>query len=196
MAADPGGQQLVRAEPEHVAHRRVELVPVAARGQDGVIGAAAAQRAVGQLGGEGRVTAGQAALGEQGGQEQVGVGVAVGDRAQDVVGGPPGRIGARTCGTGLAGTGLAGTRLVRTGLAEPGGPNRIEPNEEGWTLACAASSAGDGLACHPSRMVAPAGEGRPERRPRAQSEAVIRRLPGAWTSPRRTGREPVPASTA
>ena len=116
VPADPGGQQLVRAEPEHVAHRRVEVVPVAARGQDGVIRAAAAQRAVGQLGGEGRVTAGQAALGEQGGQEQVGVGVAVGDRAQDVVGGAPGRVGARP---------------ASRGWPERGWPERGWP-ERGW----------------------------------------------------------------
>ena len=124
VAADPGGQQLVRAEPEHVAHRRVEFVPVAACGQDGVVGAAAAQRAVGQLGGEGRVAAGQAALGEQGGKQQVGVGVAVRDRAQDVVGGAPGRIGAwaarpRPSRGRLASARLPGPRLAGAGSGRP-----------------------------------------------------------------------------
>ena len=113
--ADPGGQQLVGAEPEHVAHRRVDIVPVAAGGQDGVIGAAAAQRAVGQFGGEGGVTAGEAALGEQGREQQVGVGVPVRDRAQHVVGGAPGRVGARAAGPGAvrgAGPGLVPARLA------------------------------------------------------------------------------------
>ena len=136
VVADPGGQQLVHAEPEHVAHRRVELVPVAARGQDGVVGAAAAQRAVGQFGGEGRVAAGQAALGEQGGKQQVGVGVPVRDRAQDVVGGAPGRVGARSAGRtgprdwpcGLAGLGRSGWAPERwSGMsAEPHGAAGVQ----------------------------------------------------------------------
>ena len=117
----------MRAEPEHVTYRRVELVPVAARGQDGVVGAAAAQRAVGQFGSEGSVAAGQATLREQGGEEQVGVGVPVRDRAQDIVGGAPGRIGARPAGAGpgrgwLAGPGLAGPGLA--GAGRLGGPER------------------------------------------------------------------------
>jgi hypothetical protein len=75
MGADLGGKQLMRAEAKHIAYRRVQPVPVAAGVEDRVVGAAAAQRAVGQLGGERRVPAGQPALGEQGGQQQVGVGV-------------------------------------------------------------------------------------------------------------------------
>ncbi len=114
VVTDPGGQQLVCAEPEHVAHRRVDLVPVAAGGQDGVIGAAAAQRAVGQFGGEGGVPAGDAALGEQGREQQVGVGVAVRDRAQDVIGGAPRRVGARPGGPGTV-RGPAGMVPARTG---------------------------------------------------------------------------------
>ena len=150
MVADPGGQQLVHAEPEHVAHRRVELVPVAARGQDGVVGAAAAQRAVGQFGGEGRVAAGQAALGEQGGKQQVGVGVPVRDRAQDVVGGAPGRVGARAAAEAAGGW-------------PAGWPERDLGGLERWV--------GSGMSGEPP--------GPPECRPRAQSEAVMRRLPGA-----------------
>jgi hypothetical protein len=99
VAADPGGQELVHAEPEHVPDRRIELIPVAARGQDRVVGAAAAQRTVGQFGGEGGVPAGQAAFGQYGGQQQVGVGVALIDRAQDVVGGPARRIRTRPART-------------------------------------------------------------------------------------------------
>ena len=108
----------MRAEPEDVAHRRVNLVPVTARGHDGVVGAAAAQRAVGQFGSERRVAAGQPAFFEQGGKQQVGVGVAVRDRAQDVVRGAAGRID--------AGPGLAAGRLVGAGSG-PGWPVRAGP---------------------------------------------------------------------
>src|SRR6266851_122579 len=194
VAADPGGQQLMRADPEHVAHRRVELVPVAARGQDGVVGAAAAQRAVGQFGGEGSVPAGQPALLEQGGQQQVSVGVPVRDRAQDVVGGAPGRIGAWPTGAGLADTRLAGVRLAGVRLAGV----RLAASGLPAAGLARAGVAGSGrprvfpLLRHVSRTT----RGPPERRPRAHSDADMRRLPGAWTSPRRTGPEPVPTNTA
>ena len=52
MLADEGGQQLMGAEPQVVARRRVHLVTVTAGGQDRVVDRAAAQRAVGQFGGE------------------------------------------------------------------------------------------------------------------------------------------------
>ena len=120
MAADPGGQELMSAEPEDVAYRRVEIVPVAAGGEDRVVGAAAAQRAVGQFGGEGRVPAGQATFPEEGGQQQVGVGVPVRDRAQHVVGGPPGRIRVRTAIAGLAAAGLPAAGLPAAGLPAAG----------------------------------------------------------------------------
>src|SRR6202041_2113110 len=107
--AAPGGQQLVGAEPQDVAHGRVQLVTVTAGGHDRVVGAAAAQGAVGEFGGEGRVPAGQAAFGQQGGQQQVGVGVAVRDRAQDVVGRAPGGIGPAPRGSSGAGPGGSGS---------------------------------------------------------------------------------------
>jgi hypothetical protein len=99
VAANPSGQELVHAEPQHVTDGRIDLVPVAARGQDRVIGAAAAQRAVGQFGGKGGVPAGQAAFRQDGGQQQVSVGVALIDRAQDVIGGPARRIRTRPART-------------------------------------------------------------------------------------------------
>ena len=95
VGADPGAEQLVRAEAQHEQHRRVELFQraVAARGEHGVVAALAAQGAVGQLGREGGVAAGQPALGEQPRQQQVGVGLALVHGGEHVVGGAA-RIGA------------------------------------------------------------------------------------------------------
>ena len=89
MAANPGGEQLVGAQAQHLAHGSVQLAdgPVAALCEDRVVGAAAAQRAVGKLGGERGVPAGDLALVEDRRQQQVGVGAAVGDSVQDIVGG-------------------------------------------------------------------------------------------------------------
>jgi hypothetical protein len=83
VGADPGGQQLVRAQPEHLAQRRVDpvQVPVAADGEDGVVAALTAQRAVGQLGGERRIPSGQPTVSQQRRQQQVDIGVPVGNRA-------------------------------------------------------------------------------------------------------------------
>ena len=89
MGADAGTEQLVAAQAQDVEHRRVELVQrtVAARGEHRVVGALAAQGAVGELGRQGGVAAGELAVGEQPGQQQVGVGRAVADRREYVVGG-------------------------------------------------------------------------------------------------------------
>src|SRR6202035_5679712 len=89
VGADAGVKQLVRTQAEDVEDRGVKLVEwaVAARGQDGVVGAQAAQGAVGQLGREGGVTAGELAVRQELGQQQVGVRLAVTDRLQHVVGG-------------------------------------------------------------------------------------------------------------
>ena len=105
MRADPGGQQLVRAEPQHLAQRRVEpvQVAVAADGEHRVVAALAAQRAVGQLGGQRRVPPGQAALGQQRRQQQVGVGVPLGHGAQHVERRPAGRIRPAAGGPARAG---------------------------------------------------------------------------------------------
>src|SRR5262245_50833268 len=60
VRADPGSQQLVRAEPQRLAHDCVERVEaaVAADGQDRVISAQAAQRAIAELSGQRRIPAG------------------------------------------------------------------------------------------------------------------------------------------
>ena len=82
------------AEPQHLAHRRVERaeITVAADAQHGVVAALAAQRAVAELGGQRGVPAGEPALRDQLRQQQVGVGVAVGDGQQHVERYPAGRI--------------------------------------------------------------------------------------------------------
>ena len=82
------------AEPQHLAHHRIERVKiaVAADGQHGVVGAATAQRPVGQLGGQRRVPAAELALREQLRQQQVRVGVPVGHGQQHVERDSPGRI--------------------------------------------------------------------------------------------------------
>jgi hypothetical protein len=89
VGADAGIQDLVGAEAENVEHRRVELGQgaVTAGGKDRVVGALAAQGAVGELGREGGIAAGELAVGEELRQQQVGIGFAVADRRQDVVGG-------------------------------------------------------------------------------------------------------------
>ena len=59
MRRDAGAEQLVRAEGEHVQHRRVDLAqrPVHAGGDDRVVRPLPAQRPVDQLGGQRRVPA-------------------------------------------------------------------------------------------------------------------------------------------
>ena len=96
VRGDPGAQQLMGAEPEDLAHGGLQGVQlaVAAHGEHGVIGAPAAQRAVGELGGQRGVPAAEPALGQRGREQQVGVGVPLGHGAQHVAGGPAGRIGA------------------------------------------------------------------------------------------------------
>ena len=91
----PRREQLVRAEPEDLAHGEVEgvQVAVAADGEHRVVGALAAQRAVGQLRGQRRVPARQATLGQRRREEQVGVGIPLRYRAEHVTGGPPDRVG-------------------------------------------------------------------------------------------------------
>ncbi len=90
----PRGEQLVGAQAQQREELRIELGerPVDAGLEDGVVGALAAQRAVGQLGGEGRIAPDDAALGEQTGQHEVGVGVLELDPAQQVERRPPRRI--------------------------------------------------------------------------------------------------------
>ena len=169
---DAGAEQLVRAQPQGRAHRRVHRGqrPVGAPGQDRVQGAGGAQGAVAELGGEGGVPAGQPALAQQGRQGQVRVRVALLDRAEQVVRGPPGRVGVPPRG--------------RAGRArDRGRPRRPPPRPA--PAARSRRSPGRG-----AEAVSGA-----RRAPRAQSGAAIGRLPGAWTSPSSTGAVPVPTST-
>ncbi len=121
VGTDPGVQQLVGTEAQDVEDRRVELVEraVAARGKDGVVAALAAQRAVGELGRERGVAAGELAFRQQLGQQQVGVGLAVADRREDVVGGTARVGGARALGQAGASSCLA---LVPGPLVLPDAP--------------------------------------------------------------------------
>ena len=93
----------MRAEPQDLADGRVELVEraVAAGGEDGVVGALAAQRPVGELGREGGVAAGDVPLGQHLGQQQVRVGLAVLHRREDLIGGPA-RVAERRATSRLA----------------------------------------------------------------------------------------------
>ena len=170
VGPDPGGEELVRAEPEDLADRRVELVQraVAAGREHGVVGALAAQRAVGELGREGGVAAGDVAVGQQLGQQQVRVCLAVLHRREDLVGGA-----ARVAGpAGDVAVGRAGV----AGRARPGRAGR----------------GGGGDAGRRPRQPSPRVMAASACRPRAQSAAGMRRLPCGWTSPSRTATVPVP----
>ena len=67
VRADPGREQLVRAQAEHVAHGRVDLVePAGAAGGDhGVVRGLPAQRPVAELGRQRGVAPGQPAFPQQ-----------------------------------------------------------------------------------------------------------------------------------
>jgi hypothetical protein len=119
MWLDPGCQELMSAEPEGLAHRRVERaeVTVAADAKDGVIAALSAQRAVAELGGQRGVPPGEPALRDELRQQQVGVSVATFDCKQDVERDPPGRIPDVLPG-GIATTGATTTGRGR----RPGSP--------------------------------------------------------------------------
>jgi hypothetical protein len=105
VRGDPGAEQLVHAEPEHRADRRVHLgdAAVAAHAEDRVVGSLAAQRAVAQLGGQRRVAAGHPPLAQHRGQQQVRVGAPFLDGEQDVADRASYRIGARRAGTAFGG---------------------------------------------------------------------------------------------
>ena len=85
----------MHAQPQHVAHDRVERaqVAVAADAEHRVIAALTAERSVAQLGRQGRVPAGQLPLRDELRQQQVGVGIAVAHREQHVQGDAAGRVG-------------------------------------------------------------------------------------------------------
>ena len=100
----PGGEELVGAEPQRVEQRLVDLGDRSARrlGEDGVVAAPPAQRAVGELGGERGVASGQPGPPEQPGKHEVGVGVLLGDGPERLERGPAGRVdGATGGGAGL-----------------------------------------------------------------------------------------------
>ena len=91
---DAHPEQLVRAEAEHVEHLRVDARGRApgGLGDDGVVEALPADRAEGELGGEGGVTPLEPVPAQDGRQLEVRVG-AVRDRAQERVRREPGRLG-------------------------------------------------------------------------------------------------------
>ena len=94
MRAHPRGEQLMRAEPQHLPQRRVDRrqVAVTADGEDRVVAALTAQGPVAQLGRQGGVAAAQPALPQQRGQQQVGVGIPLGNAAEHVYSRPPGQV--------------------------------------------------------------------------------------------------------
>ena len=96
----PQVDQLVGAQPQQVEDPRVELGqrPGDEPGEHRVERALRAQRAVGELGGEGGVALVELPLAQQLREQQVGVGGARGDAVQDVVGGQPGAVQDRTAG--------------------------------------------------------------------------------------------------
>ncbi|CAM5499757.1 hypothetical protein SGLAM104S_02113 [Streptomyces glaucescens] len=95
VRGDAGAEQLVRAEAEHVEHRRVDLPqrPVDAGGDHRVVGALPAQRPVHQLGGQRGVPPVEllgplllARLAQQRRQHEIGVGVPLVHGAQRLEG--------------------------------------------------------------------------------------------------------------
>ena len=91
--------------PQGVENGGVKLVqrPVHATGQDGIVGALAAQGPVAQFGGEAGVALVQAVMADAGRKHQVGVGVLGGYRAQDFKSHQPRRVRAAgaLCGSVL-----------------------------------------------------------------------------------------------
>ncbi len=85
MGAHAHRQQLVGAQPEHVAQPRLHPAAVEARVEDGVVGPLPTQRAGHQLGGERGVATGQAVAAQHLRQHEVGVGVVGADRPEHVV---------------------------------------------------------------------------------------------------------------
>ena len=168
VIGDVGAQQLVGAQPQQVEQHRVDLVhrPARRRGDDRIEQTAGAAGAVGQFGGECRVAAMDSTFGEQRGQRQVGVGVALGDRAQHVEGGAPGRVefGPRPAPRGC------GTIAARI----PAGRPSVSP---------AVALVHEATRCSPSRA------------PRNQSSAPMAFLPGGCTWPSNTGAVAVPTRT-
>lgn len=205
VAGDPGGQQLVRAEREHVQDRRVHLAqrPVDAGGDDRVVGALQAQRAVDEFGGERGVAPVHAlllGLPQQRGQDQVGVGVPLVDGAQGAEGDAARRI---LLGTAVrAGARLAGLDAgVLMGASKCYGDIRnsnagTDGHADGRTDGNADGRTGDPHRSPSRRRQPPAVTSRHRqppsssplsiRTPRAQSAARIGFLPCGWTSPSST----------
>ncbi|GAA4958950.1 hypothetical protein GCM10023238_27200 [Streptomyces heliomycini] len=121
VRGDARAEQLVRAEVQHVQHRRVHLAqrPVHTGGDDRVVRPLTAQRAVHQLGGQRRVArlevAVLARLAQQRGQDEVGVRV-------PLVDGPQGLEGEDADGV------LLGSAV---GLGGPVGPTGLVAHEKG-----------------------------------------------------------------
>ena len=144
VGGDAHGQQLVGADPQGVEDGRVQLVqrPVDAAGQDGVVGALAAQGAVAQLRGETGVALVQPVVADPGRQHEVGVGVLRGDGTQHFKGHQPGRISP----AGALGGGVLGEAPLRAAVALPAlGVPLAAIAAALAALPCAACSAAPGL---------------------------------------------------
>src|SRR5690606_8876960 len=154
------------------AERRVELAgrAVPAGADDLVVGAEPAERAVGELRGEGGVPPGDLPLPEQRGHQQVGVRVPLVHGPEQVVGRDPGLVPPRP-------------------PAAPAGGRSSSAASAAALLASVHALRPPGSSAHSTRSRSVI------RTPRAHSAAVIIRLPCGCTSPSSTGIVPVPAST-
>ncbi len=117
VGGHPHGEQLVRADPQGIQDRGVQLVqrPVDAARQDGVVRALAAEGAVAELGGESGVALVQSVVPDPGRQHEVRVGVLGCHGAEHFEGHEPGRIGP----AGPLGGGALGEAALRAAVAFP-----------------------------------------------------------------------------
>ncbi len=123
---DPHRQDLVRAEPQQVQQRGLQLAdrPVRGGGEDGVVGAHPATRAGQELGGERGVARGEFALAKQPGEREIGVRAVGAHLAQGVVGEPAGAIGRGSATPAPRVAGAPLSRQVRAGRrSSPPGPS-------------------------------------------------------------------------
>src|SRR5690606_31364345 len=187
-----------------VAYRWVDPLhrPVGGGGDDLIQRPLAAQRAVGEFGGQRRVPAGEPGLGQDRRQRQVGVRVVTVHRGHRLVGGVAGGPARRPPVAALRPplaapvTSLAPTLAAPRAVPLPPVPP-IPPAVPGPVQPLPVAGAGSG----PPGARPPAGWGHSNRSPgagrspRAQSPAAIGRRPAGWTWPRATGVVAVPTST-
>ncbi len=115
VCADSGAQQLVGAHPQQIEQQRVDRLgrPAGGRADDRVEQAAGAAGAIGELGGECRVTSADATIAQQRGQGQIRVGVALADGAKHL------EVAARAGSSGWRLFGWEGRRCFGAGLMMP-----------------------------------------------------------------------------